>query len=137
MKPPKTALILSLALLAGCTENNTTQPRSTTTIASVPATEEIDAKDIMQNLSEYRRDYLILDVREPSEYAQGHIPGAVNIPSGYIPSRIKELDPQKPIITVCRSGVTAASVAKTLNLDGFTAKSMKGGMQAWQGPVEK
>jgi sulfur-carrier protein adenylyltransferase/sulfurtransferase len=43
-------------------------------------------------------DILLLDVRQPKEYAQGHMPGAVLIPIGSLEQRINELDKEKPII---------------------------------------
>lgn len=44
------------------------------------------------------REYNLIDVRQPGEYEQGHIPGARPIPLGELPNRITELDPGKPTI---------------------------------------
>jgi sulfur-carrier protein adenylyltransferase/sulfurtransferase len=44
------------------------------------------------------REYDLIDVRQPREYEQGHIPGARLIPLGELPNRITELDPNKPAI---------------------------------------
>ena len=44
-------------------------------------------------------DYILLDVRQPSEYEKERIPGAKLIPLPELPGRLKELDPQKPVIT--------------------------------------
>ena len=44
-------------------------------------------------------DYNLVDVRQPAEYEQGHLPGARLIPVGELPSRLHELDPNKPTIT--------------------------------------
>lgn len=43
--------------------------------------------------------YTLLDVREPEEYEEGHIPGAVLMPLSELPDRLSEIDPQKPILT--------------------------------------
>jgi len=43
--------------------------------------------------------YNLIDVRQPSEYERGHLPGARLIPLGQLPSRLHELDPDKPTIT--------------------------------------
>lgn len=42
--------------------------------------------------------YTLLDVRQPEEYEQGHIPGAVLIPLSELPDRLSEIDPQKPVL---------------------------------------
>jgi rhodanese-related sulfurtransferase len=42
--------------------------------------------------------YTLLDVREPEEYEQGHIPGAVLIPLSELPDRLSEIDPRKPVL---------------------------------------
>ena len=55
-------------------------------------------------------EYTLLDVRQPEEYAEGHLPGSVLIPVGQLHQRLDELDRSKPAIVYCRSGVRAANV---------------------------
>jgi len=74
----------------------------------------------------------ILDVREDFEVAEGMIPGALHIPMGQLGSRLGDLDKDRPIIVVCRSGNRSAVVADALNQAGYTADTMAGGMTAWQ-----
>lgn len=75
---------------------------------------------------------LILDVREPSEWAQGHIPGATLIPLGDLPNRISELPRNQEIVVVCRSGNRSAQGRDLLLNAGFTqVTSMAGGMNQW------
>lgn len=74
----------------------------------------------------------ILDVREGFEVAEGMIPGALHIPMGQLGSRLGDLDKDRPIIVVCRSGNRSAVVADALNQAGYTADTMAGGMTAWQ-----
>lgn len=74
----------------------------------------------------------ILDVREGFEVAEGMIPGALHIPVGQLGSRLGDLDKDRPIIVVCRSGNRSAAVADALNQAGYTADTMAGGMTAWQ-----
>jgi rhodanese-related sulfurtransferase len=59
----------------------------------------IDA-DGARNWLEERPDgsYTLLDVREPEEYEQGHIPGATLMPLSELPDRLSEIDPQKPVL---------------------------------------
>lgn len=74
----------------------------------------------------------ILDVREPKEWAAGRIQGARHIPMAQVPERVDELDPQLPVVTVCRSGARSDEVAGFLRSKGFDAQNMDGGMQAWE-----
>lgn len=82
-----------------------------------------------------------VDVREPDEWAEGHIPGAVHIPLGSLPGRAGELDAERPVVVVCRSGVRSLAGTEILLDAGFSdAKSMAGGMIDWTeagNPVER
>ena len=74
----------------------------------------------------------IVDVRERDEWAAGHLPGAIFIPRGELAIRKHELDPSKPVITVCRSGNRSLVAVDILQRAGFTdVASMAGGMIAW------
>lgn len=70
---------------------------------------------------------LILDVREPQEYAAGHVPGAINIPRGMIETKIwnhlEKADMEHPIVLQCQSGRRATLAAQTLGELGFTQTS--------------
>ncbi|MGD7001640.1 rhodanese-like domain-containing protein [Corynebacterium halotolerans] len=74
----------------------------------------------------------VLDVREGFETADGVIGGTVHIPMGQLGHRLNELDRNRPVIVVCRSGNRSAAVADALNRAGYTADTMAGGMTAWQ-----
>ncbi len=70
---------------------------------------------------------LIVDVREPHEYAAGHVPGSINIPRGLIESKIwnhvgdpADTDMDRPIILQCQSGRRASLAAQSLENLGFT-----------------
>lgn len=79
----------------------------------------------------------ILDVREPAEYAFGHIPGAISIPLGELENRSNELNKQDGIYIVCRSGSRSDLAAKKLSEQGFTnIKNVIPGMKDWTGPIE-
>jgi len=75
----------------------------------------------------------ILDVREPEEWAQAHIPGAVLIPLGELPARLDEVPQDVEVVVVCRSGNRSAQGRDALLNAGFTrVTSMRGGMVQWQ-----
>lgn len=61
----------------------------------------------------------IIDVRQPSEYAEGHIPGAVNIPLRELVARIDEIPTDTQVIVYCKSGYRAALAGSTLNVVGL------------------
>jgi rhodanese-related sulfurtransferase len=70
---------------------------------------------------------LIVDVREPHEYAAGHVPGSINIPRGVVESEIVnhvgvsgKADRDRPIVLQCQSGKRASLAAQSLRDLGFT-----------------
>jgi rhodanese-related sulfurtransferase/rubrerythrin len=78
--------------------------------------------------------YNLVDVRQPGEYRQEHLPGARLIPVAEIADRLSELDPAKPTITYCASGMRSRAAASVLVTAGFkNVSSMAGGIKAWQG----
>jgi rhodanese-related sulfurtransferase len=75
----------------------------------------------------------ILDVREPWEFAQGHVPGAVNVPLGQLPVRVSELDPQQAVAVICAHGNRSQSAAALLGQKGFKkVYNVLGGTVGWQ-----
>lgn len=83
----------------------------------------------------------IVDVREPDEWRGGHLPGAIHIPLGELVVCQSELDPERPVVTICRSGARSLKAVRLLKQAGFEdATSLAGGMLAWQAanqPVER
>jgi molybdopterin/thiamine biosynthesis adenylyltransferase/rhodanese-related sulfurtransferase len=78
---------------------------------------------------------LILDVREQDEWDEGHIPGAVHIPRGFLESRIETAatDPDRPIVVYCSAGNRSAFAAKTLEELGYDdVVSLAGGFTDWK-----
>ncbi len=93
---------------------------------------------------------LVLDVREPGEFADGHLPGALNVPRGMLEAKAdldyggrepRLADRSQRVIINCASGGRSALAADALQKMGFTSvQSLAGGIQAWkdQGlPIEK
>lgn len=84
-------------------------------------------------------DYLILDVRRADEFAEGHIPGAINIANEDIKSsEPKELqDKEQTIYVYCRSGNRSKQAATKLAAMGYTNIVEFGGIIDWTGDIEK
>ena len=86
---------------------------------------------------------LVLDVRDASEFAAGHLPRARNIPAGELAARLEEIGKYKDraVLVTCRTGPRAGAATRVLKRAGFnTVYQLKGGMVAWQQaslPVEK
>lgn len=79
----------------------------------------------------------VLDVREPHEWDIASMAGAILIPLGTLPGRLAELDPSRPIVTVCHMGVRSMRALELLQAAGFSAvRSLKGGVDAWAREVE-
>ena len=82
-----------------------------------------------------REDAAIVDVREMSEYVDGHLPEARNIPLGQLEQRLGDLEKKKdaPLIMVCQTGARSAEACKKLGALGFTrVYNLDGGVAAWR-----
>jgi rhodanese-related sulfurtransferase len=78
------------------------------------------------------RDVQLLDVREMDEWRAGHIADSFHIPLAEVAMRTADLDPGKPVIAVCHSGVRSLYAADILRKAGFRdARSLVGGIVAW------
>jgi hydroxyacylglutathione hydrolase len=88
-----------------------------------------------------RRNLSVLDVRGAAEYREGHIPGAVNIPMGYVLEHIADIPRDEPLAVHCEGGTRSQAVISLLQKHGFTnLMNMVGGVEAWEKaglPVER
>jgi rhodanese-related sulfurtransferase len=73
----------------------------------------------------------VIDVREPMEYVGGHVPGAVLMPMGQLPSRTTELERSRPLYVICATGNRSGAMTDYLRHVGFDAHSVAGGTSAW------
>jgi len=101
--------------------------------ALAPRGRRASALEVTQLLN--RGKTILLDVREPAEFANGHLRDAKNIPLSDLASRVGELEKGKgkTIVVICQSGARAARAVKQLQAAGFEdALSLDGGIVAWQ-----
>ncbi len=134
MKKIVTLLILALAVaaLAACGGGGGE--------TSAPSAEAIDVSALPPSVDVHTTqalldnpDVFMVDVREPDEYAAGHIPGITLIPVGEIADRLGELPTDKEIILTCRTGNRSGQAAEFLRGLGFTnVHNMEGGIVAWR-----
>lgn len=110
---------------------------------------EISAADADEAIKK-NPDTLVLDVREPAEWAEGHVPGALLVPRGMLEAKAdleyanrepRLADRTQPIIVHCASAARSAMAAAVLQQMGFTnVRSLAGGIVAWKEkglPIEK
>ncbi|MHB1582568.1 MAG: molybdopterin-synthase adenylyltransferase MoeB [Acidimicrobiales bacterium] len=105
-------------------------PRELLTQAKA-AIREVDADEAQTRLGEA----VFLDVREPDEYEQGAIPGAVHLPRGHLEFQVEGKLPDKkaPVVVYCAGGTRSAFAAKTLGDLGYSdVVSMAGGFNGWK-----
>ena len=121
-------LILSTLLFTGCVSGENIQA----TYRQVTTDEAIQ---IMKQES----DYIILDVRRPDEFAEGHIPNAINIPNESIgTTEIPQLPLKNQLILVyCRSGRRSKEASEKLVALGYTNIVEFGGILDWTGETVK
>jgi molybdopterin/thiamine biosynthesis adenylyltransferase/rhodanese-related sulfurtransferase len=96
--------------------------------------DEVDAARAQELLAAASRP-LLVDVREQDEWSEGHIPGAVHVPRGFLESRIEAAAPDRaaPMIVYCAGGARSAFAAKTLEELGYeNVVSLAGGFTEWK-----
>lgn len=114
-----------------------------TSIAMAGDTPVIGADALLQRQAAADPALVVLDVRTPQEFAEGHVPGAINIPHDQVETRLAELAGarDKDLVVYCRSGRRAALAEETLRKNGFTRlQHLEGDMAAWAAanrPTEK
>jgi rhodanese-related sulfurtransferase len=97
-------------------------------MAQVPG---IDVTQLRQRLEAEPAPFL-LDVREPWEYQEGHVPGARLIPLGELEQRVNEVPRDRPILAICHSGQRSLAAAGYLQHLGYNSVSnVDGGTAAW------
>jgi rhodanese-related sulfurtransferase/TusA-related sulfurtransferase len=112
---------------------------------SDPAEQKPESKhpDVVSNeelLQKLGQSPVVLDVREPMEYAFGHIPGAKSVPLGQLEEAISELRhlANEEVYVVCRTGNRSDVACQILTEKGFSkVKNVVPGMSEWSGPIEK
>lgn len=86
---------------------------------------------VQEAYQKYQQGVFLLDVREPEEWNEYHVPNTTLIPLGELASRLAELPKDREIVVVCRSGNRSQEGRDILLQAGFNATSMAGGLKTW------
>lgn len=98
---------------------------------------EITPTELKEYLTIANPPPLLLDVREPAEFAICRIDGSRHIPMSQIPEAQETLDPEQEIIVICHHGARSARVASYLHQIGFSKVfNLAGGIHAWASEVD-
>lgn len=98
---------------------------------------EVAPEDVQSKL-DAEDDVTVVDIRSPQDYAQGHVPGAVNVPLPELPQRVDEREwDAEAVVCVCAIGQSSIQAARLLGsyeeIDAVA--SMDGGYRAWDGEL--
>jgi rhodanese-related sulfurtransferase len=75
---------------------------------------------------------VVIDVRQPDEYASGHVPGARSVPLDQLPQRVGEMPRDQRVYLICRPGKRSLAAVDLLTRAGIDAVSVSGGTDGWQ-----
>ena len=98
--------------------------------------ESADYKDpeaLARLIEEGETEHIVVDVRTPAEYADGHIPSAVNIPVSEIGGQPPSVPKDSLVVVYCRSGARSSRAAESLRALGYTRVVDFGGISRWDG----
>ena len=113
----------------------THSPPRSSTLALTHGVRELSPEEVARRRA--AGDLLLLDVREPREWERCRIDGATPAPLSRFMHHLPELDPERPTVVYCHTGVRSVYAAAFLQQQGFTeVYSMAGGIDAWSTRVD-
>lgn len=97
----------------------------------IEAVPQVPVSELRERLQSGDRSFTVLDVREDSEWSEGHIDGAVHIPFHQLRKNLDLVPSHKPVAVVCGGGTRSSIAASLLQGEGFDPMNVSGGMGAW------
>lgn len=97
----------------------------------IEAIPQVLVSDLRERLQSGDRSFTVLDVRETSEWREGHIDGAVHIPFHQLTQHLDQVPSHKPVAVICGGGTRSSIAASLLQSEGFDPLNVSGGMDAW------
>jgi adenylyltransferase/sulfurtransferase len=119
---PALAALAAMAVLFGACDARAVVP-------------EISVQELKAKIDR-KEKFILLDVREPKEYAIAKIGGSTLIPLGTLPERLGELDKGAKLIVHCKAGGRSAKAVKLLREKGYDAVNVAGGIDAWSQTID-
>jgi phage shock protein E len=108
------------------------EPAATAPASAAAAVAPMSQEALLEHQSRHPDHLFVLDVRTPQEYAEGHVPGAVNVPYDQLAARLAEVPKDKDVVLYCKSGRRAGIAADVLAANGYMRLShLEGDMPAW------
>ncbi|WP_455366736.1 rhodanese-like domain-containing protein [Kaarinaea lacus] len=99
--------------------------------------QNITVTELKERLEQRNNKPLLLDVREPWEFAICHIDGSRLLPMREIPNAVQDLDNEQEIVVICHTGVRSLQVCYFLQHEGFTrVMNLSGGVHAWATTID-
>jgi rhodanese-related sulfurtransferase len=99
--------------------------------------QNITVTELKERLEQRKDKPLLLDVREPWEFAICHIDGSRLLPMREIPNAVHDLDSEQEIVVICHTGVRSLQVCYFLQHEGFSkVMNLSGGVHAWAATVD-
>ena len=93
-----------------------------------PKVDEVEVTDVQRFLTEGAS---LIDVREPHEWATGHVHGARLVPLGNLDRELSKWLPERTVLFICRTGHRAARATESAQRRGLKAMNVRGGMVQW------
>jgi rhodanese-related sulfurtransferase len=91
------------------------------------AVDEVTVEELEELLPGAR----LVDVREPYEFDEAHVPGAVLVPMASVPDRLDAFAPDAPTYVICQTGARSLRVCEYLEAQGLVGINVYGGTRAW------
>ncbi len=99
--------------------------------------QNITVTELKERLEQRNNKPLLLDVREPWEFAICHIDGSRLLPMREIPNAVQDLDIEQEIVVICHTGVRSLQVCYFLQHEGFSkVMNLSGGVHAWATTID-
>ncbi|MCL6471424.1 MAG: rhodanese-like domain-containing protein [Firmicutes bacterium] len=136
---------VSILLAVGCSSGQVATQGQTDTQSGYIQSQPMQSQASYQNVNAAQAKQLIdsdktlqiIDVREPYEYASGHIPGAKLIPVGEFTSRMGEIDKSRPVLVYCGVGSRSVGPSEVLAQAGYKVYNLTNGISEWTYEIEK
>jgi rhodanese-related sulfurtransferase len=123
------ATVASIADQAGPAPGQAASAPAAAASASLPL---ISPQVLLDRQAKKDPSLFVLDVRTPKEFAEGHVPGAVNVPYDQVASQLAQIPKDKDVVLYCRSGRRTALAGEVLKANGYSKlEHLQGDMQAW------